>query len=439
LTLAITLVAAPIVLALLIHGFRDPTRRLLPAYAALLPFGSGLGLPIAGLSASYRSLSSLAGLALTVALAVELLRQRTPARTERPAYFSPVAPVWLLLLTLFATSTLWSVTPGNTIEATLAVAGVIIIFLLLAVSDVDPVSVRRTESAAVVGGIVACCYGLYQAFTGTLPKEPVTGVARFGVDLVGHNHMAAALLLPLAVAFVRVAVGPSVRTRLLHTVAAMFLLSGIVLTGSRGGLIGAGIVLVVVLLVERRRAVLAAVSTVLAAAVLIVVLLSPDGIGQRQQNADDHGRADIWAVGVHSCQTYCLVGAGWGTFQEIYEQNQAATPDAKVLPSGTRWAPHNNWLMLTVETGIAGVALMMLGFILTLVEALLLPRRVRAGPLAALVAVIFTGYLLSNFEFKYFWFALVYVLLVQKTSEHGDDDLTALVETARGGSPAMRG
>ncbi len=415
-TLAVAAVLVPLVIAALVAAFRTPIYSLLPAYAALLPYGSGLTLPI-GLPPSYSSLSTLVGFSLIVALAVRAaLGGRSPRRLP------PSLPVWLLLLGLMTASTLWSVSPDETIATLLVIAGVVVLFLLLAITDIDARAVARTETAAILGGAAACCYGLYQAFTGTLPSDGLpNSSARFGIDLVGDNHIAVALLVPLAIALDRATSTNSVRRGVLNGLAVALLLAGIVLSGSRTGLVGAMVVFVTVLLYARRRQVLVGLGVVGVVAVIVVIVFNPGGVGQRQKDVDDSGRADIFAVGATACDTYCGVGSGWGTFGEIYERTQAATPEAKVLVRATRYAPHNNWLLLIIEVGVAGVVLLCIGFVLTIWEALRLPRHLRGAPLGALLGVLVSGYFLSNFEFKYFWFALVFVMLVRNAHERDED------------------
>lgn len=405
--IVVGLLLAPLILAALVYGWRSPMYRLLPAYAALLPYGSGLALPL-GIPTRYTSLSSLVGFALMAALTHRLISGSRGVRTV-PAS----AGIWLMLLGLTLASFLWSIAPAQTTASLLSFAAVVLLYLLLTFSDIDRVAMRRTETAALLGGVVACCYGLYQAFTGTLPRDGPESAARFGIDLVGDNHIAAALLIPLAVALDRAANREGTTTRILHGAAVLIIFSGIILSGSRGGLIGSGLVFAIILLNSRRRTLMLAIGSVATVAVVAILAFQPADIGKRQAGGDSSGRTDIWRVGVAACDTYCPTGAGWGTFPDVYEETQASVPDAAVQVRGSRFEPHNNWLLIGIETGVAGLLLLTLGFGLALFEGFRLPRRVRGAPLGALLGVMFTGVLLSNFEFKYFWFALVFVMLAR--------------------------
>ena len=82
-----------------------------------------------------------------------------------------------------------------------------------------------------------------------------------------------------------------------------------------------------------------------------------------------------------------------------------------MLVRGTRYEPHNNWLLVGIELGITGLTLFTAGLALSVREGLRLHGRVRAAALGSLIGVMSTGLLLSNFEFKYFWFAMLFVAL----------------------------
>ena len=78
----------------------------------------------------------------------------------------------------------------------------IVLYALLAQRQVSPDTVRLVGNGALVGGVAAACYGIYGAATGTLQAADTTS-PRFGSDLLGANHTAAALMLPFALALHR--------------------------------------------------------------------------------------------------------------------------------------------------------------------------------------------------------------------------------------------
>jgi O-antigen ligase len=411
----IGLAVLPAVVAFAIIGLRAPMHVLLPAYAGFVYFSSLITVPV-GLPYRFDSVSSLLGLALTVALALRLaLAGRTHHRL--PASVG----VWLLLLAVAVVTAVWSVSPEDSFTGLFILASLVVLFVVVALSPVDRRAVRLTETGLLIGGLVASAYGVGQALTGTLPASEEAG-PRFGRDLLGANHTAAALILALVVALSRAAAAPTVRARVLTGAGVLLLLLGILLTGSRGGLIGAGVAVLVLALCGRQRRFYLGFGLLVVTAAVGVVLLQPAGVGERATREGDSGRLDIWKVGAAACQQYCLYGSGWGTFPIVYRETQASVPDAQVLLRHASFEPHNVWILVGVEAGVTGLVLLLAGMTLAVVEALRLPAAVRGPPLAALAGIFTTGIFLSNFEFKYFWMALIYVTISQHAANAPEDD-----------------
>jgi O-antigen ligase len=407
----------PALVAFALVGLRAPMHVLLPAYAGFVYFSSLVTVPV-GLPYRFNSVSSLLGLALTIALALRL------ALAGRAHHRLPVgAAIWLLLLAVAVMTAVWSVSPDDSLGGLFVLASLVVLYVLVALSRVDRRAVRLTETGLLIGGLVASTYGVYQAVTGTLPSSEDAG-PRFGRDLLGANHTAAALILALVVALPRAAASPTVRARVLNAAGVLLLLLGIILTGSRGGLIGAGVALLVLALCGRQRRFYLGFGLLVVTAAVAVVLLQPAGVGERATREGDSGRLDIWRVGAAACQRYCLYGSGWGTFPVVYLETQASVPGAQVLLRHAGFEPHNVWILVGVEAGLAALVLLLAGMAVAVVEGLRSPPDVRGPPLAALAGIFTTGIFLSNFEFKYFWMALIYVTISQHAADAPEDSDT---------------
>jgi O-antigen ligase len=264
----------------------------------------------------------------------------------------------------------------------------------------------------VLGGVLVVVYGLAQlTFLGGLPA-PDGRAARFGNDLLGANNQAASLLLPLAIAVGR-ALSEAGRARAANSVAALMLLFGIMMTGSRGGLLAMVAVLGAVVLLHAGRRAMKVALVVAAALVLVVVLVAkPGGVGERQlKETSSSGRSDIWAVGLYACRLYCLTGAGGGAFPTVYHQELESVTDARVQERGSTFEPHNIFLLAVIEVGVLGLLLVVLGLSTAMVGALRLPPAMRGPPVAALLGTVVSSFFLSNLEFKFFWAVLAYVAI----------------------------
>ncbi|HWH28598.1 MAG TPA: O-antigen ligase family protein [Mycobacteriales bacterium] len=399
-TAVLVVAALPLVAACTLHAARKPLLVLLPAYAATVPFGNGLAVP--GLPESVFSGSSLTGLLLTVVLACDLVfGRRGPRRV-------PVAVLaWLAFVALAGTTVYWSLSTLTTLEDFVTTLFVLALYVVVRLSDVDETVLSRLELGILAGGLAASAYGLYQFLTGTFVVG-VAGDVRFGRDLIDPNHLAANLLLPLAIAMARGTAQGRPARRAGYLLLAALLLVAIVLTGSRGGVLGVGAVLIALALVSTRP-----VRVLLSGAAVVeepVVDGARHGEDERTDRADDgdSGRTGVWQVGLNGCEKYCLAGSGWGTFPVVYAEFLPRTPGAKVLRDPQMGA-HNIYLGAAVEAGLVGLLLLVTALALTVREALTIPRRYRGPPVAALAGLLFSSMLLGNLRFKYFWLVLLYV------------------------------
>ena len=428
-TLLLALAVAPLALAAVVVLVRRPLTVALPAFAATLPFG---GLLSVG-SSRFTTLSSLLGLVLVIGLLIHL------AVGERAAGpMSPTVPLWLLFVGAAGATTLWSLDGSTTAVGFVLLGSLAAIYVLVSLSRIDGRTLRRTENGLLLGGAAVTCYGLAQLLLlGGFPAH-VTGGAvapagRFGNDLLGPDNEAVALLLPMLLAAGRAVTHESRRARTGYLALAALMLLGIVMTGSRGGILAAvvsGLTLALVSHPGRGR--LLAYGALGLVAAGVVFLVHPLGIAERTvSTTSSSGRTDIWRVGLAACPQYCPLGAGWETFPVVYAQTQASVPDADVLVGkGGSYQAHNVILLVAIELGLPGLLLLFAVLGATVADAVRLPVRLRGPPLAALLGTFTAAMFLSNLEFKFFWMALTMVALSRNVAQ--DEASPATVEATVG-------
>ncbi len=404
LTPVVLLAISPLLAVVLVWAMRNPVDILLPAYAVLVPFGSGLSVP--GLSGPFGSPSSVLGLLLIFSLGYRFL-----AGSGRLLEAPPALGVWLLFLAYAGLSVVWSVDSGLTVAGCLVFAGLLALYFVVRVQPVTAAQLSRTASALVLGGVLASLYGLGQAVTGTLPTSD-TGVARLGGDLIDPNHTAAALILPLVLALTRLMQAGHPRRRAVAGAAVAVMLAADVITGSRSGILGAAAAIGVVALTSRHRARIVVGLSVVIAVLVGVFALTPLNPPGRLSSESTSGRIDIWRVGLEACTQYCATGSGWNTFGIVYAETLPRVLEARVSPRGTNFQPHNILLLLLIETGLPGLTLGAAGIGFILLEAWRLPAQLRGPPLGAFVGLLVTGMFIGNLEFKYWWMVPVYIGLV---------------------------
>lgn len=413
--LVLALAAAPVVIGLVVICLREPLRVALPIYAVTIPFGQLLSVG----SSRFGSLSSGMG----VLLGAGVLLQQVTAR-RGGVRLSPTVPVWLLFLSVAGATALWSVNPGKTEIGFLLLASLLLIYVFVSLSEVDRTVLTRTENGLLFGGVAVTCYGLFQllvlgGFPGDVPGAPIQPDGRFGNDMLGPNNEAVALLVPLAVALSRAVGRRAPSQRVVHTLLSALLLSGILMTGSRGGILATIVVVIALALsTPQGRTTLMAYGAAAVAVAAFVFVYHPGGIAEREvETTSSSGRTDIWRVALAACPEYCPFGSGWETFPDVYSQTQASVPGAQVLVGAGAYEPHNVWILVAIELGLPGLLLLVAAVSLTLAEATRLPSGLRAPPLAGFVATLFAAFFLSNLEYKFFWMALIYVALARNLAE----------------------
>ena len=418
----VLLALAPFVVVVGVACVREPIRVGLPLYAAVVPIGGDYNLG----GSRFLSASSVLGLLVAVGLVLRLFLRRGATRQ-----LGASVPVWVLFLAVAGATAIWSIRPGVSLRGLAVLASLVVVYLVVSLTAVDRHDVRRVENGLLIGSVLVVGYGLYQlvllnGFVADTPGAGVVAGGRFGNGLLGPNIQAVALLMPMVIALKRAFDKHDPGRTGLNLLVAGLMLAGILMTGSRTGSLGAGIVLVAMLLVGPRSARPGLAAALVAGLLLggLVWVFHPLGIAERTfaTATASSGRLDIWEVGLSACRDYCAVGAGWGTFPDVYERTQASVPGAQVL-SGAQgsYQPHNIWLLALIETGFVGFVLLTVGLASALVAALRLSREYRTTAVGMLVGLVFGVFFLSSMEFKIFWLVLMMVSLYRNAMENDMD------------------
>ncbi len=328
-----------LVLADLALGFRVFTA---VAFLEILPAAGG-GLSVA----------KLAGVALVFSW---LVTGATPAsRSRRFATAHPGAAVLaVLFLTWVLMSAAWAESPRDALEAAGRYGPDLLLFPIAFAAVRTPRHAGAFAAVFVGGAIASAVYGLSRAPGGSRLEGA-------GVD---PNILALALVAALALSVAMTAQRtrvPAVRAGWIIGAAAC--LTGVLLTGSRGGLVSlavAGVLGVALAGRGRRpRAALLAVAA-LALSVAYVAVLAPAATRERVTHpSGGSGRADLWRVGGRVVAHHPLVGVGAGNFPRatIHELLAPGTLTRSRYIVDTPKVAHNVYLEVQAELGIPGLLL----------------------------------------------------------------------------------
>lgn len=424
------LLVLPAVAAVGVAALRSPTRTVLPVYAALVPFGSGIALPIP-LPSPFDTVTTLAGLAASGALVLHIILVGGTRRLH------PSLSAWLMFVGVSGLTFAWSIDRGDTVERFLILISLVALYVVALLAPVGREEVERLKDGIIIGATLACGYGFFLLLTGNLPEEKA-GLPRFATaggvgDASDPNITAAVLVLPLVLAISRVFRSRRPIVRAAHGAAALLIATGLLLTASRGGMLAASLAVFVLVLHERRRALIVVVTLLLVTIVgLVGYALAPEQI-ERLDKPGSSGRTSIWMVGLIACERWCLTGSGLNTFEEVHTETLLSTAEATGFRLGE--PPHNMWLGVAIEVGVVGVALLAVALVLTALPLRRLSLTRRGPPLAALVGLLVANFFLANLHFKYFWLVLLYVAYeaqsesdVPKTDDHAASAVARALE-----------
>ncbi|MEA2208192.1 MAG: hypothetical protein QOF54_669 [Solirubrobacteraceae bacterium] len=278
----------------------------------------------------------------------------------------------------------------------------------------------RILAAIVIGATIAALSAIAS------PPPPESAIYGRAAGTVGDpNELAAALLVGLAIA-VAFAVNRhiSVAFRALAGCSAALCLTGILISLSRGGLLGVGCAMVIAILVggrwRARVLALAGFLAVLAVGYFAFVASLPAKQRVLDVGAEGGtGRLDLWTVGLRMIEAHPLNGIGSGQFpiSSVHYLLRPGLIQSGAFILSTPKVAHNTYLNVTAELGLVG-GILFVGLIAFCVGcALVAIRRVtRAGDecmeiLMRGFVVAIGGYLvtllfLSESTAKLFWILL---------------------------------
>lgn len=299
--------------------------------------------------------SKAAGLVLLVAWLAHLARHKE----ARADFFSAhPAAGWILVFFLGwgVLSLMWAESAGTGLEALFRISLNAVFFLIVFTA------VRtRGQAIGILGAFVggACLNAIY----GLLNPVNVANTERFVGSSSKPGELAAALVagLVLSLALASALKGkPAVR--FLVALAVPLCTLGVLLTGSRGGLIALIVALAGFIIVGakwRGRIVVLTVAVVIAGLGFYTYAASPDIRSRVTSVGTGSGRIDLWTVGWRMIEENPLNGVGIGNFP-------TASPHFVLVPGDVARAQyvvyadkvaHNTYLEIWAETGFVGLAL----------------------------------------------------------------------------------
>ena len=397
--------------------FRSPLVFPFCAYILVLPFDSLSSLGSGG------TLSKLLGALTAGALLIRVLGRGRAVRAPKVVF------IWGTLLLWMAVSMFWALNLHDALVAFQMYASLIALFTLCSFARVSAREFNTIMGAVVIAGLISAGYDAYLYHSGQSLIAADAGTSRVliavGDSYIDPNALAAALVLPAAIALYWLFNSRYVVLSMAMIPVFVILLLGFAASGSRGGFIELGIVFLYSIVRSRNRIWL---FSLMALAVVTSLAANP-GLPARFAQAEQDGgagRRDIWHVGLYALRDYWMTGAGVGNFPNAFDREYINVYAQYVL--GWHWAAHNVPLMVGTELGFVGFTI----FVCALVSQVTVLRRfanansskfeLRLVLEAAALGVIVSGFSTSDLNGKYVWlvFSLMVLYRGRLLSEPGD-------------------
>ena len=214
---------------------------------------------------------------------------------------------------------------------------------------------RQFVMAMAIFGFGVALFALIQDLSDSDKIYWVVKAHGFSAAIYGpyanHNHYAGLMemLIPLAGAAAFLERGGK---RGLLLFAAIMMTVSVVLSRSRGGMLGLGVAMVFLCAVlyrtHRQHRTVLTVFAISAAVTVLVVFLGNDKVLQHLTETQDHYRLAIYSDCIRMWLHKPLLGFGYGTFPTVYPEYRSFFTNLLVNHA------HNDYLELLVETGLVG-------------------------------------------------------------------------------------
>ena len=385
-------------------AFRYPLVFPFGAYVLLLPFDSLLTLSSGG------TVTRLVAIATGGALLARIVLLQDVRRPARAWY------AWLAYVLYMALSLVWS---ADTTTGMLVLQQVVQLFLMLTILAIYPLrelEFRGALAFVVTSGVAAALYGihLYQAGSVSVYENRLTLTTPSGLVL-DPNYYATSFVLPIAVAFAGAFYTRSLLLRVTCAVSVLVMMSGILVSGSRGGFIAIAMVFAYFVIRSKHRLQVGAVVVASLGLTLLFPSVFTRFANDPSAAGSGSGRTYIWQTGLHDLAGHWLFGGGAGSFQELYDN--ALLASSQPIFQGWSRPSHSIVVGTITEYGVIGLALVF-GAWWTMFRQM---RHIgptsrlygaRIASEGALIGLFSQAFFIDIFLIKYYWLAYALPLMI---------------------------
>lgn len=320
-------------------------------YVFLLPFDSVLS--ISG-EAQGTSLTKVLGI---LSICVLFLKGVLEKKIKKP---DEIIIGWCLFIGYGILTVLWAVEPDKVWSKIPTAVGLLLLYVSVSTYRIQRNEYNNLKWMILAGALVAALYVTYFYEQGKYYSLTARASLMYEDRSTDPNYYAFTLLVPLSICIQMIMDQRKKIAKVFLWICFGVIVFSIIISGSRGGIFGVGIIYAVYLFSMQKKISMGSILIIFG---IIMSLFIPDLFYERWKTAFDAeqgggGRLSIWLAGLEAIKKFWLFGAGLNNFPSAYDSIIDQTPYFK----GEGRASHNIYLGLMVEVGIAGFALLVWGF-----------------------------------------------------------------------------
>ncbi len=371
-------------------------------YVLLLPFDSILAITGATQGAT---LTKFLGI---LTIPVLFIKGGFENRLKKPNS----ASIWWIFFVIYSISSIaWSIVPEKVLTRIPTLIGLFVLYLIASSYKPYEKELETLKKYIVIGGLIASIISIYFFFSGQFLSGNLgaRGSLAIGARSTNPNLFAFTLLLHIAYCLGMIS-NQTQKLKGLYAASLSVMIISIVITGSRGGMIGMAIFFIVYILIAKQK-ITAGIILIISG---IIILLTIQGLFMERWSialgTGGAGRLTIWYIGLMALSKYWLFGSGLENFPVAYNEFVNYASNYTYLNMDA----HNTYLRMIVELGIIGFLFWIIGIVKhywVVQKHHFQEKNDRVILLAAFFAILISSFFSTFIWTKSFWLLWIMIML----------------------------
>lgn len=261
--------------------------------------------------------------------------------------------IWWIFFVLYGIfSILWAIQPKLVLSRIPTAIGLFMLYLLITSYKIQKNEYGMLKWCIIGGGVISALLIIYNFRSlGVIQRVTI----QFGERAAELNQLPFDLFIPVALCIEKIVNERKKIMKVMFIIFLSIIVFSIIITGSRGGLFGVGIIFIIYVFSLKRKL---STGVLLVIVGIILLSLTPSFFIERLKEAKEtggSGRIFIWTNALNALKNYWITGAGLNNFPQAYGEFGHFTPFSSIYRGS-----HNVYLGIFVELGIIGFSLLIL-------------------------------------------------------------------------------